>query len=81
MQRSILRMESWTRPLMWLAMVGMHIGILALVSFADLSAGMLMLHFFTFDSRWPGMARMVLDSVRRSGPFARSPGVRTSLGG
>jgi hypothetical protein len=31
------------------------LGILGLVSFADLSAGMLMIHTFTVDSRWPGM--------------------------
>jgi hypothetical protein len=48
-----------TRPVAWLSMVGMHIGIIALVSFADLSAGMLMLHLFTFDSRWVEMARAV----------------------
>lgn len=48
----------WTRPVMWLAMVGMHVGILTLVSFADLSAGMLMVHLFTADSRWPALARL-----------------------
>ena len=47
----------WTRPLIWTAMVGLHIGILGLVSFADLSAGMLMLHLFTVDVRWVEMAR------------------------
>lgn len=41
-----------TRPFAWIAMVGMHIGIVTLVSFADLTAGMLMLHLFTFDPRW-----------------------------
>jgi hypothetical protein len=45
-----------TRPLVWLAMVGMHIAIVAVLSFADLSAGMLMLHLFTFDSRWLALA-------------------------
>lgn len=52
-----LALWRWTRPVIWVALVGMHIGIIALVSFADLSAGMLMLHFFTFDRRWPAMAR------------------------
>ncbi len=42
----------WTRPWVWLAMVGMHLGILSLVSFADLTTGVLMIHLFTFDSRW-----------------------------
>ena len=41
-----------TRPFIWSAMVALHIGIVLLVSFADLTAGMLMLHLFTFDPRW-----------------------------
>ena len=52
-----LALWRWTRPLIWSAMVVLHIGILGLVSFADLSAGMLMVHLFTMDSRWPGMLR------------------------
>jgi len=40
------------RPFVWTAAVGMHSGIIMLVSFADLSLGMLMLHLFTFDPRW-----------------------------
>ena len=45
-------------------MVGVHLGILTLVSFADLSAGMLMLHLFTLDSRWPGQARTIRNRFR-----------------
>lgn len=41
-----------TRPFAWLGMVLMHFGIIAIVDFADLTAGMLMIHVFTFDSRW-----------------------------
>jgi predicted DCC family thiol-disulfide oxidoreductase YuxK len=40
------------RPLVWLAMLGMHLGLMALIDFADLSFGMVMLHLFTFDPRW-----------------------------
>src|SRR5215469_949934 len=40
------------RPWIWTAMVGLHIGLLSLVSFADLTAGMLLFHFFTFDPAW-----------------------------
>lgn len=40
------------RPWPWLAMVGMHLGIMCTLDFADLTAGLLMIHFFTFDSRW-----------------------------
>jgi hypothetical protein len=36
----------------WIAMVGAHIGILLVVSFADLSFGMIMIHLFTFDPSW-----------------------------
>jgi hypothetical protein len=46
-----------SRPWAWLAMIGLHIGIMGLVSFADLSAGMIMLHLFTFDPRWISMFR------------------------
>ena len=41
-----------TRPLAWLSIVGMHLGILTVVSFADLTMGMLLFHLFTFDPRW-----------------------------
>jgi predicted DCC family thiol-disulfide oxidoreductase YuxK len=40
------------RPFVWLAMLGMHLGILAFVAFADLTLGMVMLHLFTFDPAW-----------------------------
>lgn len=41
-----------SRPWIWLSMVLMHIGILGVVDFADLSLGMLMIHLFTFDPAW-----------------------------
>jgi len=40
------------RLIAWLGMIGMHLGILLVVDFADLTLGMLMLHLFTFDPRW-----------------------------
>jgi predicted DCC family thiol-disulfide oxidoreductase YuxK len=40
------------RPWIWLAMVLLHLGLVVLVDFADLTAGMLMIHFFTFDPAW-----------------------------
>ena len=70
----------WTRPVVWCAMVFMHIGILALVSFADLSAGMLMVHLFTVDSRWPGMLRLVRDRFVKSGSETQVIGTRASAG-
>jgi len=41
-----------TRPWIWLVMVILHLAIIAVVDFADLSFGMLMIHAFTFDHRW-----------------------------
>ena len=36
----------------WVLIMLMHLGILSLVSFADLTFGMMMIHFFTFDPNW-----------------------------
>lgn len=41
-----------TRPLAWLSMVGMHLGILCFIDFADLTAALLLLHLFLFDPAW-----------------------------
>jgi predicted DCC family thiol-disulfide oxidoreductase YuxK len=40
------------RPWIWSAMVSLHVGLFALVSFPDLTAGMIILHLFTFDPAW-----------------------------
>ena len=40
------------RPLIWLAMVSLHLGLLLLINFSDLTVGMLILHLFTFDPAW-----------------------------
>lgn len=40
------------RPWLWGAMVLMHLSLITLLDFADLSLGMLMLHLFTFDPAW-----------------------------
>jgi predicted DCC family thiol-disulfide oxidoreductase YuxK len=40
------------RPWLWLAMVGLHLSLLVLIDFADLSLGMLLIHGFTFDPGW-----------------------------
>jgi predicted DCC family thiol-disulfide oxidoreductase YuxK len=45
------------RPWLWLAMLGLHLGLLALVAFADLTAGMLLLHLFALDPAWLRAAR------------------------
>ena len=41
-----------TRFSAWLAMIAMHLGLVLLVDFADLTLGMLMIHFFVFDPDW-----------------------------
>jgi hypothetical protein len=45
---------SKSRKWIWLLMIFMHLGILLIVDFADLTIGVLMIHWFTFDSRWLG---------------------------
>lgn len=40
------------RPWLWLSAVLMHLGIMLVIDFADLSLGMLMIHLFTFDPDW-----------------------------
>lgn len=41
-----------SRPLVWSAMVALHLGLVLLINFADLTMGMLILHFFTLDPAW-----------------------------
>ena len=40
------------RPWLWLALLLLHLSLLLIVGFADLSLGMVLLHFFTFDPGW-----------------------------
>jgi predicted DCC family thiol-disulfide oxidoreductase YuxK len=40
------------RPGIWTLMVLMHLGLLTMVDFADLTFGMLFMHLFTFDPAW-----------------------------
>jgi predicted DCC family thiol-disulfide oxidoreductase YuxK len=40
------------RPWLWTAMAAMHLSLLVLIDFAELSLGMLLLHLFTFDPTW-----------------------------
>jgi predicted DCC family thiol-disulfide oxidoreductase YuxK len=40
------------RPWIWTAMVGLHCSLVLLINFADLTAGMLLLHLFTFNPLW-----------------------------
>ena len=47
-----LALSKRLRPWIWLGMIGMHLGLLLLVDFADLTFGMLLIHAFTFDPSW-----------------------------
>ncbi len=40
------------RPFLWWAMLGMHLGLWALVGLADISAAMVAVHLFLYDPRW-----------------------------
>lgn len=53
-----------TRPLAWTAMVAMHIGLLLLIDFSDLTIGMLILHGFTFHPSWGKHLRTLLGRQR-----------------
>lgn len=47
-----LSVHRWTRAGVWCGMLAMHLGILLMVNFADLSFGMVLIHLFTFDPDW-----------------------------
>lgn len=49
-----LALSSRLRPWLWAAMTAMHLSLLVLIDFADLTAGMLLAHAFTFDPAWLG---------------------------
>ena len=40
------------RPWLWLSMLSMHLTLMLVIDFAELSFGMVVLHLFTFDPRW-----------------------------
>lgn len=40
------------RPWLWAGMLAMHLGLLVLIDFADLTVGMVVLHICTFDRAW-----------------------------
>ena len=40
------------RPWLWTLMLGLHLTLIVLIDFADLSLGMVMVHLFTFDPAW-----------------------------
>lgn len=60
-----LALHRKSRPWIWLALVAMHLSLILLIDFADLSFGMLMIHLFTFDPKWlpaKGRVRLAFDA-------------------
>jgi hypothetical protein len=47
-----LALSSRLRPLLWISMLGMHVTLMILIDFPDLSQGMILLHVFTLDPAW-----------------------------
>ena len=48
----LLALSRRLRPLAWAAMLAMHLALILLIDFADLSIAMVFLHLFTFDPAW-----------------------------
>ncbi|HEX4488175.1 MAG TPA: hypothetical protein VH088_17995 [Terriglobales bacterium] len=63
------------RPWIWLAMVGLHLGLVVLVNFADLTLGMLIVHMFTFDPAWLTRGNRSIEDATTPAVFspARNP--------
>jgi predicted DCC family thiol-disulfide oxidoreductase YuxK len=40
------------RPLLWTALLSLHVGLIVLIDFADLSVAMVLVHLRTFDPAW-----------------------------
>lgn len=59
------------RLVAWSTLCSLHVGIVLLVDFADLSIGMLMVHLFTFDLAWIPVRRAVNESPAVVPSFAR----------
>lgn len=47
-----LALIRFMRPVLWTSIVAMHVTLMLLIDFPDLSQGMLLLHAFTFDPAW-----------------------------
>jgi hypothetical protein len=56
-----------SRPLAWGAGLALHLGLLVLMDFPEISLGMLLVHLFAFDDRW-----LLRTSSARSGSRGRS---------
>lgn len=73
-----LALHARVRPVVWTAMLLMHGGLMLLVDFADLTAGMVILHAFTFDPAW--LRDGIRGRPRRLGGRRAARGVARSFG-
>lgn len=53
-----------TRFLYWLIFLGLHLGVLLVVNFTDLTLGVLAMHFFLLDPRWFSRKKPVSDETK-----------------
>ena len=62
------------RPWLWLALLVMQFGLVALVGSRDLSAAMIFVHFFTFNPGWiaPRVPAISLDGLSDAGATGRT---------
>lgn len=66
-----LALSRTIRPWIWTAMLAMHLGLMVLIDFADLSFMMVIVHLFTFDPAWlPARAPQTTDTVYYDGSCA-----------
>jgi hypothetical protein len=47
-----LGLFKYTKCLYWFAFLGLHLGVLLVINFVDLTLGVLMIHLLTFDRKW-----------------------------
>jgi predicted DCC family thiol-disulfide oxidoreductase YuxK len=51
-------------PYVWGAMIAMHLGILSVVSFADLTTGMIIVHLYVFNPEWLRVVKNEIKGAR-----------------
>lgn len=56
----------YTRGIYWMLYIGLHLGIIMLINFTDLTIGVLMIHLFTFDWEWTvGINSYISDRLKK----------------
>lgn len=68
-----LALSARARPWLWAALLGLHLTLLPLLDFADLTWGMVLLHAFTADPAWFDGFADSLRNARTRGRIPRCP--------